>query len=432
DKYLAITEDDETDIETAAPRQPTHSVPPHMRPGFETPDAPAYADVPRAPRTFQAHNSYQTYRFDGGREELARTGAQVMKLRNELEAERKKSANMRKSVEEEKEKVMEAALSTMTTELLNKQVKMLTHQAGVEAKERDLQFREARIEQLEVYLSEGQKQVYRQSIGDEGGLTMAEVDREHDCRQAELQAKKYIADMEGKLAIRLQGLQLREAAQQMREQQYKALMRSSLEAETKQRMAQEIDARVNEVADMEYNNGFGAGRVAGHADVEVEVRQQGFLEGYNACRETEVLLSKTRQGLISRDSPELDFLYDSAHPRNPFTMGTRIGEWQRKQGQGQLKSMAEKVTMKKEPIGEKKAEALVVQKKAEAPVGKLPPARPTFATELRGAQNMHNGHFVLANGDKGAQAGPCSENVYEGRRILKYEEVEADNLIDLL
>lgn len=62
---------------------------------------------------------------------------------------------------------------------------------------------------------------------------------------------------------------------------------------------------------------------------------------------------------------------------------------------------------------------------------------------------MHNGHFVLANGSgpcypattpkingvasyNGAQAGPCGGNVYEGRHISKYEQVEEDNLIDLL
>jgi hypothetical protein len=297
-------------------------------------------------------------------------GAQLMKTRNELQLERKKSANMRKSVEEEKEGAMDAALSTMTTELLNKQVKMLGHQAKVEAKERDLNFREARIEQLEVYLSEGQKQLHREKIGDDGGLTKAEIDREHGRRQAELLAMKYIAEMEGKVAIRLQGIQLREAAQQMREQQYKALLRSSFLAETKQKITQETDSGIDEVARIEYNNGFGAGKAAGCAEVEAETRQQGFLEGYSACRQAEILVSKARQGLISCDSPELDFLYDPAHPQNPYTMGTRIGEWQQKQEHGKGKGPTSNVTMKKEPAVENKPEPQLVQKKAEEPVRK--------------------------------------------------------------
>lgn len=62
---------------------------------------------------------------------------------------------------------------------------------------------------------------------------------------------------------------------------------------------------------------------------------------------------------------------------------------------------------------------------------------------------MHNGHFVLANGsgpsspattpkangvhgDNGIQAGPSSEKIHEGRRLLKYEESDEYNLIDLL
>jgi hypothetical protein len=59
---------------------------------------------------------------------------------------------------------------------------------------------------------------------------------------------------------------------------------------------------------------------------------------------------------------------------------------------------------------------------------------------------MHNGHVVLANssgsspmpapatnGANGSNvAGHVGEGVYEGRRILQYEDVVEDNLIDLL
>ena len=291
-----------------------------------SPEGHRHSDVPRAPRQYHAQYSYQNYRSDGGgREEVARLSAQLMKTRDELEAERMKSANMRKTIAIENEKVMDAALSSMTTDLLNKQAKTLAHQAKVEAKERDLEYRQARIKQLEVYLSEGQKQVYHQYDEEVGGRTMSDVDREHERRQAELKAQRDVADLEGKLTTRLQHLQIREAAQQMREQQYKAMMRSSFETETKEKAMPDMEAKLNEVAEIEYNRGFGAGKVAGRVDAEEEARQKGFLEGYGTCHRAEVTLSKFRQGLIPRDSPELDFIFDPAHPHNIFTMGARIG-----------------------------------------------------------------------------------------------------------
>jgi hypothetical protein len=268
-------------------------------------------------------------RYFDAREEVSRLSAQLMKVRNELEAERKKSANMRKSVEEEMQKNMDAALAGMTTDLLNKQFKTLTHQGKVEAMERDLSFRQVRIEQLEVFLSEGQKQVYRNSNveddEDEVRLTIAEVNREHDRCQAELQAQKDMADREGKLALRYDGLKLLEEAQEKRERHYQALFRQSIEAEIREKNTPYMETKLNEVADLEYNRGFGAGKAAGRVEAEKEAREQGFLEGYEACRRAEVALTKMRKGLVARDSPELDFVFDAGHPHNIFTMGAKIG-----------------------------------------------------------------------------------------------------------
>jgi hypothetical protein len=59
---------------------------------------------------------------------------------------------------------------------------------------------------------------------------------------------------------------------------------------------------------------------------------------------------------------------------------------------------------------------------------------------------MHNGHVVLANGSTSTSPAPTpkascvngggmaermGKGVYEGRRIIKYEETEDNNLIDL-
>ncbi|KAH7074505.1 hypothetical protein BKA63DRAFT_533622 [Paraphoma chrysanthemicola] len=439
------------------------SVPPHMRPEYSPAerqsslqaskyssgptDVSRYSDLPRAPRQPYGQHSNFNYRPDNDRGDLARLGAQLMKVRTELDAERKKSANMRKVIGAEKQQEMDAALVSMTTDLLSKQAEALSSKMRLKAKERELAYREARIQQLEVYLSEGQKQIYHQDDGELGDRTMADVDREHERRQAELKMQKVTADMEGKFATRLQHLQLREAAQQMREQQYKALIRGEIKSELKCRTEPEIEEKITETADIEYNRGFGAGKEAGRKQAEEEAHERGFLEGYGACHRAEATLSKFRQGIISRDSPELDFIYDAAHPHNPFTIGEKMGVLRGKGSIEKGQAVDLNVGKGKQPVIEQR-EHIVVQRRAEEPGRKFSPPRLTFASELRGPQAMHNGHVVLANSSAassptatampktnsmigGGVPGGTGESVYEGRRIVKYEETEESNLIDL-
>lgn len=318
------------DIAAVEAPKPARSVPPHLRPSIQSSATaqPRYADIPRAPRSHHANNSFRG--FDG-REEVARLSAQMMKVRNELDAERKKSTNMRSSIEEEVQKSTDASLARLTTELFQKQVKTLAQQGKLEAKERELLFRQAQIEQTEIFLSEGQKQLYRQASIDNGDdveestLSMAEVNREYERRQAELVAQKNLSEREGQLSMRDKALQLREAAQMMREQQYKALIRSTVEAERREDVIPNMDAKLDEVADLEYNRGFGAGKAAGRAAADKGTHEQSFVEGYSAARRAELALNKLKMGSIARDSPELDFLYNASHPYNMFAMGARVG-----------------------------------------------------------------------------------------------------------
>lgn len=41
---------------------------------------------------------------------------------------------------------------------------------------------------------------------------------------------------------------------------------------------------------------------------------------------------------------------------------------------------------------------------------------------------MHNGQPILANG---SSTSPPADSVYEGRKVMKYEDVQSDSLIDL-
>ena len=117
-----------------------------------------FNDAPRAPRShFNSHGSRGG--DHGDREQVVRMNAQLMKLKNELDAERNKGVRLRKSIEAEQQQKVEAASSVMLTNLLRDQATTLTLKSKVEARERDLDEREQKITQLEVYLTEGQKQL---------------------------------------------------------------------------------------------------------------------------------------------------------------------------------------------------------------------------------------------------------------------------------
>ncbi|KAH6866365.1 hypothetical protein BKA58DRAFT_203168 [Alternaria rosae] len=456
----------DTDASIVAPKpsRPAHSLPPHMRPDFQSPpsrlfglqdpryvmlpnEATRFNDSPRAPR---AH--YSSYGSRGGdhgdREQVVRMNAQLMKLKNELDAERTKNIRLRKAVEAEQQQKVEAASSVMLTNLLREQAAALTLKSKVEARERDLDYREQKITQLEVYLSEGQKQLMY-DLEKNGDRPMSAVQMEHARREAELNAQKDMADTNGKLNIKMEALRLREGAQQMREQHWKAMAREQLEVEFAENSI--THEKADEVAEEAYNDGLGVGKEVGRKEALKESHQRGFLEGYGACHRTQVTLSKVRQGLIARDNPELDFLYDANHPHNLYNIGSLLGRMEAEDSNQhtakavhQNKIVAEKGT----PVPDLKTESAeetsrmegkvngqtnghinatngTMVHKREEPTIRMPTPRPTFAAELRGPSLTHNGHIVLANN----AASPVVKEI--GRPVIKYED-GGMNLIDLM
>jgi hypothetical protein len=269
-----------------------------------------------------------------------------MKTKHELDTERNKNLRLRKTIEAEQQQKVEAASAIMLTNLLREQAEALTLKAKVEARERELDLREQKVEQLEVYLSEGQKQLWF-SLEANGDRPMSALQMEHARREAELNAQKTFADMNGKFNIRIESLRLREAAQQMREQQYKAMVRESLKAEFVENSL--TSDKADGIAQVEYDNGFGAGKEAGRNEALKQSHERGFLEGYGACHRTQVTLSKVRQGLIARDSPELDFLYDANHPHNLWNIGELVGRLEHDDKVSQMTN-----TVNKDDLAEKK------------------------------------------------------------------------------
>jgi hypothetical protein len=318
-------------------------------------EATRFNDTPRAPRSH--YNSYAPRGDHGDREQSARMNAQLMKTKHELDAERTKNLRLRKNIEAEQQQKIEAASSIMLLNLLREQAEALTLKSRVEARERDLDLREQKISQLEVYLSEGQKQLMY-ALEKNGDRPMSAVQMEHARREAELNAQKNFADMNGKLNINIEALRLREGGQHMREQHYKAMVRGGLQAEFAEPSISHEKAE--EIADIEYNNGFGAGKEAGRKEALKESHQRGFLEGYGACHRTQVTLSKVRQGLIAHNDPTLDFLYDANHPHNLWNIGELVGRLERDDKVALMKDSVKKEMEdeKKTPVPSQKVEAL--------------------------------------------------------------------------
>jgi hypothetical protein len=293
------------------------------------------------------------------REQFTRMSAQLMKIKHELDTERNKNRHLRRTIESEQQQKIEAASSSMLTNLLREQAEALTLKAKIEARERELDTREQRITQHEVYLSEGQKQLWY-SLEENGVRPMTSVQLQHARREAELNAQKAIADINGKLNIKAEGLRLRESAQQMREKQYKTIIRESLKDELSDSLTAE---KADEIAEIEYNNGYGAGKEAGRKEAHEKSHQRGFLEGYGACHRTQVTLSKVRQGLIPRDSPELDFLYDASHPHNLWNIGELVGRLQHEDKVPRIPN-----GQKKETVIEKKGPAYDANREEALPM----------------------------------------------------------------
>lgn len=289
------------------------------------------AQMRRAPRASQTIVAQHPSRPPLDYEELRSTKAQLMKVRNDLEFERRIGTEMRKTIQAEKEASIGAAMSDMLAALLQKQAEALTAKAKAEEKERDLQYREQRITQLEVYLSEGQKALKYQL--EQRGVRSIRVAEEANLRrEIELQVKHDISDIEGKITIQVERLRHQEAVQKIREQQYKVLIRDALENEVREQLARDMQAKASDskaahdkAAEAAYERGFAEGEKARGARASKMARKEEFLKGYAACHRSQTALHNLRSGRIVADNSELAFLYDPTHAENLLNIGVGIG-----------------------------------------------------------------------------------------------------------
>lgn len=249
-----------------------------------------------------------------------------MKARNDLDHERKVNTEMHKTVGAEKQASVGAAMADMLSDLLQKQAEVITAKAKIQEKERDLQYREQRIRQIETYLVNGQKQLKWQ-LERQGIWTMSHVDEANLRREVETKMKHQLSNIEGKIEIQVERLRHQEAAQKIREQQYKVLIRDVLEKELREQLARDTQADVTDARLIKdaYKRGLKEGKSSGIAKKLEEGRKQDFLKGYAACYRTLTVLHNVRNGTIAVESPEVAFLFDPTHPENPHSLGIDIG-----------------------------------------------------------------------------------------------------------
>ncbi|KAJ4379367.1 hypothetical protein N0V86_005412 [Didymella sp. IMI 355093] len=348
--------DDEDTAEFQKPAKagatPSRSVPPHMRPAFKAPNTQQSSildtrvghfsiikqdhtnghqphwpvPVPRTPRGYYLPVGHQSSHPPLDYDELQRTKVQLMKARSDLHYERKINVEMRKTVEVEKQASIGSAMADMLNDLLQKQAGALNAKARMQEKERDLEYREQKITQLETYLANGQKQLKWQ-LEEQGIRAMSQVDEANLRREVELQMKHQLSEIEGKIGIQVERLRYQEAAQKIREQQYRVLIRDALENEVREELARDMQGKISdtEVTEAAYERGIAEGKRSGGSKSSEDEHKQEFFKGYAACYRTLTILHNVRNGKIAVESSDVAVLFDPTHPENPHNVGLHIG-----------------------------------------------------------------------------------------------------------
>jgi hypothetical protein len=281
---------------------------------------------PRSSRPPYAPSTYHNSRGPVDAAEYARLSAQVMKMRDGLQAAQKENAEMRVQIETEKQKSLDAAMSGLLTDLLRKQAEALDMKAKAQAKQYELQYREQKIEQLEVFLAKGQKQ-FHYELDQRGIQPMSAIEAERIRENLALEMKRQFASTEIRLANTADRIRQRESVQEIREQQYKATVRDAMEREIREKMGLEMQSRAEDskCAEIEHQRGFIEGRRIGRNEAMQEIGRKHYLKGYLACNHTQTVLHKVRSGHIPPDSNELAFLFDPTHRENLFNLGREVG-----------------------------------------------------------------------------------------------------------
>ncbi|XP_014553716.1 hypothetical protein COCVIDRAFT_18444 [Bipolaris victoriae FI3] len=403
-----------------------YSVPPHMRPDFPSSFARRAEtmssriipsnNVPRFHNNLRYNNTHHGSRGDNiPSEQMVRLNAQILKTRQELDQERTKNANLRKTIQDAQHEHLEAAFSSMLATLLREQTEALALQSRAATHQRSLDMREKKISQQEAFLAAGQKHLMTK-LDQDTSTSMSAAHYAHLHQQMELDKQAHIAALESRMAMERQTLTLHAAAQHKREQQYKTLVRQSIEAEIAANYMSNAEAE--SLAEVRFQRGFDAGKDEGRKERAREEKERAYLEGYRACFQAQAALSSLRKGA----SAEVQGLLDLMGEENLFSVGLRVGRME-----AASKVEVSRVASKEEE--ESSGYGTMISTTLSPPPSPVPVQRMTLAAELRGyTPLMHNGEVVLANYD------PAGVGVASPEKHAKNgaKEHQGADLIDLL
>lgn len=103
-------------------------------------------------------------------------------------------------------------------------------------------------------------------------------------------------------------------------------LRKEIEAQLREELELEITTRIgNAEYDRGYENGKSTGLIEGQSEGNDYMRRAWFESGWIASWKYEDRMRRFHEGLLSKDDPEMAFLFDRYHPENPFNRGIQVG-----------------------------------------------------------------------------------------------------------
>ena len=329
-------------------------------------DSFQYENLQRAPR--RHFNGYQNDRTDP-RDEARGQQAQVRKVTQDLENERKIHKIALEKAEIRARENCEAAVREIMNDVLNKQIRVVQQTVNLKRQDLELEARKELTRKIENLLAIGQKQFV--GADDQSLSTFVDVNEEIIRERVATEMKRRDRKTEAQFIIQAKELEFREAALEVREKAISAMLKDAQVRENlKETIRGELEEEITKrVGNAEYDRGYSDGKAVGQTEGNEQLRRACYMEGYADCHESTDQMNKLRAGLLAVDNPDVAYLFDAAHPKNPFTLGVQIGKRQlaTSSQQPQLETEADTHTLLKGPSAPTRTNGSVVTPPVGAP-----------------------------------------------------------------
>ncbi|KAL5394205.1 hypothetical protein PMIN02_005202 [Paraphaeosphaeria minitans] len=280
--------------------------------------------LPRAPRKAQVSHQPQHDRSDH-RDETRMGNAQLRKLQQTLDDERKAHKIELERIEIRARDRYGTALQQITSDILGQRATLIQQTVHLKEWELDLNAREAMTRKIEHLLAIGQKQIAGPEADAQDLDTFIKVDKEIIREKVTHEIRRHDRQVDAQLAIKREKLNHREATIESREKTYSTLYKAQVANKLEAEIRADLEKATAEQEITGYNRGLAEGKALGEAEGNEELRQLWYDKGFAACHGMMDRIKRFQAGLLAHDSPELTFLFDQSHPDNPFTRGLQIG-----------------------------------------------------------------------------------------------------------